>query len=138
MPKVGFMLAIASLLTLCSWAGRIRIAEVGSTSNGYATVQATDYSKIVSIMGAVVATNQTNTYSVGITSVFYTNSVLVTNSYYHIGSHSDVYNSERNIFYNYDSDSTNGALPWLKPGDTVVLTGTTQAFYRVTFESASN
>lgn len=133
--KKFITLSLVALVAVASYAGKIRIAEVLSDADGDATISVTDYSTVVGIMGDVIVSGQTNTYTASVSSTFATNGTSVTASYAYITTQTDIQGSETAKFFNYDADSSTGDLQWLKPGDSLVISGSTQTFYKVTFES---
>ena len=128
-------IAVAAALVVTALA-EVRVVEAPSDIDGDLNITITDYSLLKSINGDVQVSGQTNAYTVAVTSYFQSGATSYTNSYSVASSANMVQGSESPVFFNYDADSSTGNTEWLKPGDILVLAGSTSTYYKVVFEKA--
>lgn len=119
MKKILTIIAIMAVASFAN-AEKYRIVEGSPGTNNIYSVSITDYSQLSSISCAVTGTG-TNSYTITYTSVdegeTYTYATAVADI---IGGSA---NDGVKTMYNTDQDTTTNHTEWLKPGDTLKLTG---------------
>jgi len=114
----------------------VQIRERNSDVDGDTTITITDYSRVLSTVDDVQVSGQTNTYTASVTSYFSSGGTAYTNTYAYLGSVASVQGSEAEQFYNSDADASTDDAGWLKPGDVLTISGSTQTLYKVVLEKA--
>jgi hypothetical protein len=130
------LLTITAVLVACLAVADVQVRERISDIDGDTTITVTDYSRVVSVVGDVQVSGQTNTYTVSNQSIFTSSATAYTNTYAYLPSVADIQGSEAEQFYNSDSDANTDDAGWLKPGDVLTFSGSTQTLYKVVLEKA--
>lgn len=111
---------------------KVRIAERVSDIDGDANITITANARVSSVAEDVQVSSQNNIWTMTVQSIFTTNAVPVTNNYTYSSSIvTNAQGSEVVTHYNVTSaDNT----AWLKPGDVLTMSGSTQTLYKVVLE----